>query len=83
MAERSIRGDYLRAAIVCLAVCLALLAIKFEVFGWLGAAATILAILATICTSQTRIRKRLLIPAIILGGVAYSAASATVAAALL
>lgn len=83
VSERLDFSDFVRAGILCIAVALALLAIKFSVFGWMGAAAALLVMVGLFCTGQRRVRWRLIVPALALGAVGYSAASATVATSLL
>jgi len=75
--------DFVQAGLLCVALCLALLAIRFEVFGWIGAGACILIMVGLFCAGQARLRWRLIIPAIALSFIGYSAASATVVASLL
>ena len=75
--------DFLHAALVCVTICLALLAIKFAMLGWLGAGAAILFLVALCTSRRRRLRWRLILPATILGAVGYSVASATVAGAVL
>ncbi|BDX00078.1 hypothetical protein [Maricaulis maris] len=75
--------DVLHAALVCATICLALLAIKFAMFGWLGAGAAILFMVALCSSRRRRLRWRLILPATILGAVGYSVASATVAGVIL
>jgi len=83
VSERLSISDFQRAGFLCVAVALALLAIKFSVFGWFGAAAAILVMVALFCAGQRRLRWRLIIPALALGAAGYSATSAAVAASWL
>jgi len=83
VSERLSIKDFVQALLLCVSVCLALLAIKFELFGWVGASACIVLTMIVFSTRQRRIDWRLVIPAIALGGLGYSAASATTVAALL
>ncbi|MFY0636940.1 hypothetical protein [Maricaulis maris] len=83
MVERLKVRDFVQAGLLCLALCFALLAIRFEVFGWIGSGATILIMVGLLCAGQARLRWRLILPAILLGSLGYSAASATMVAAFL
>ncbi|WP_291843228.1 hypothetical protein [Maricaulis sp.] len=83
MLERLEYKDFLQATVLGIAICLALLAIKFEIFGWIGVAASLVLMVALFCAGQSRLRRALILPAILLGGLGYSAASATVAGAIL
>lgn len=83
MTERLSVRDFIQAALLCVALCLALLAIKFEAFGGVGAGACILLLPALFCTGQSRPRWQLILPALALGGLGYSAASTTVIATFL
>ncbi|WP_417486524.1 hypothetical protein [Maricaulis sp.] len=83
MSERLSFSDFARAGCLCTAVALALLAIKYSIFGWMGAAAALLLMVALFCAGQRRVRWRLIVPALALGAVGYSAASATVSTSLL
>ena len=83
MPDRLRIHDFLRAAMLCVAICLTLLAIKFSIFGWVGAAASIFLVATLFCLSRRRLRWRLLVPAIILAGIGYTATSATVASVIL
>lgn len=83
VSERLSFSDFVRAAALCTVVALALLAIKFSVFGWMGAVAAILLMVTLFSAGQQRVRWRLIVPALALGAAGYSAASATVATSLL
>lgn len=81
MLERLSIRDFVQAFLLCISVCFALLAIKFELFGWGGASACIILMVVIFSTRQNRIRWRLMIPAIALGGLGYSAAASATSVA--